>query len=211
MWIFALLSLAALVSAVLSVACYQTGNRQCHYLFKPATMIWIILLALWLTPLPIPAYSFWIIAGLCFSLAGDVLLMLPRDRFLAGLGAFLLTHCCYIAAFMATPIETNALWLLPWLAAGGVIFLLIKPQQPVVRAAVLLYIVAIVVMVWLAIENRRAYAPAALGAVLFMLSDTLIGMRRFRRDWPFAQTAILGTYFPAQWLFAISIAAPLFG
>ena len=34
-----------------------------------------------------------------FSLAGDVLLMLPRDQFVAGLSAFLVAHLCYIAGF----------------------------------------------------------------------------------------------------------------
>ena len=75
------------------------------------------------------------------------------------------------------------------------------------RAAALL--VLILLMGWLAFENWRlsqAGAVVALAAGLFILSDTLIGVRRFRRQWASAQALILGSYFPAQWLFAVSSA-----
>ena len=41
----------------------------------------------------------WFVAALVCSLAGDVLLMLPTDRFVAGLAAFLVGHLCYVAGF----------------------------------------------------------------------------------------------------------------
>lgn len=41
----------------------------------------------------------WILLGLCLSLAGDVLLMLPSDRFIQGLAAFLVAHLCYNVGF----------------------------------------------------------------------------------------------------------------
>ena len=43
----------------------------------------------------------WFVAALVCSLAGDVLLMLPSDRFIAGLAAFLVGHLCYVAGFWA--------------------------------------------------------------------------------------------------------------
>ena len=38
----------------------------------------------------------WFVAALVLSLAGDVFLMLPKDLFVFGLGAFLLGHLAYI-------------------------------------------------------------------------------------------------------------------
>ena len=38
----------------------------------------------------------WFVAALALSLVGDVLLMLPRERFVGGLVAFLLAHLAYI-------------------------------------------------------------------------------------------------------------------
>jgi uncharacterized membrane protein YhhN len=37
--------------------------------------------------------------GLVFSLAGDVFLMLPKERFVGGLVSFLLAHIAYIIGF----------------------------------------------------------------------------------------------------------------
>ena len=48
--------------------------------------------------MPTPARA-WFVAALVFSLAGDVLLMLPREQFVAGLSAFLVAHLCYIVGF----------------------------------------------------------------------------------------------------------------
>ena len=44
----------------------------------------------------------------------------------------------------------------------------------------------------------------ALGAALFVLSDSLLAWNRFRNPFPAAQALIHATYFPAQWLIAIS-------
>jgi len=206
-----LLTAAALLSALLCIYCDYVGNRRGVYVFKPATMIFIIVLAVILvTQGAAPTYGFWIIAGLICSLAGDIVLMLPRDRFLGGLLAFLLAHWCYIAAFVVVAPDPNLVEFLPWLLAGLAVFVLLKPVEPVMRAAVLAYIVSIFAMGWLAIQYGGEWSggvPVAIGAGLFMLSDALIGIRRFRSDWPSAQALILGSYFPAQWFFAVSLSA----
>ena len=45
------------------------------------------------------ARQHWFVAALVCSLVGDVLLMLPREQFVAGLSAFLVAHVCYLAGF----------------------------------------------------------------------------------------------------------------
>ena len=45
---------------------------------------------------------------------------------------------------------------------------------------------------------------AAAGALLFLFSDATIGYARFRRGFRQAQALILGTYYPAQALIALS-------
>ena len=86
------LSFAGLVSGLLCIrADYRQSQRQ-FFIFKPLTTALIILLAL-LAPLPANAdYKWLILAGLLFSLAGDIFLMLPRDRFIAGLISFLIAQ-----------------------------------------------------------------------------------------------------------------------
>jgi uncharacterized membrane protein YhhN len=46
---------------------------------------------------------------------------------------------------------------------------------------------------------------ALLGAALFTVSDGALALDRFRRAFAGAPLAILGTYYPAQWLIALSV------
>jgi len=207
--IISLLAAAALVCAVLCIRYDYAGRRRLVYFFKPAATILIITLAVLLAQHAPPAYRTWIIAGLCFSLVGDIMLMLPRDRFLAGLGAFLVAHWCYITAFASLPSDPNFYVLPLWLGFGIGVFYFIKPKKKVIRAAVFVYVISIVTMTWLAVENWRlaGLALAGVGALLFLTSDTLIGLRRFRGNWHSGQALTLGTYFPAQLLIAGSLGA----
>lgn len=70
-----------------------------HYIGKPLTTLLILWLALSAQPAVDARYRRAVLAGLVLSLIGDVFLMLPGDRFVLGLVAFLLAHVCYIVAF----------------------------------------------------------------------------------------------------------------
>ena len=61
------------------------------YILKPLTMVLICLTAI-LGGNDLSVYKVMIIGGLACSLVGDIFLMLPADRFLPGLIAFLLAH-----------------------------------------------------------------------------------------------------------------------
>src|SRR4029077_17910759 len=73
-----------------------------EYVCKPATMVALIFAASLLDPVA-DAHTrrAWFVAALVFSLAGDVLLMLPQDLFVPGLAAFLVGHVCYVIGFWA--------------------------------------------------------------------------------------------------------------
>lgn len=181
------------------------------YLFKPLTTALLLVLAAFAPSVHCSAYRFAILAGLVLSLAGDVFLMLPRDRFVAGLASFLAAHLAYIAAFQAgaaipidlqllLPLGVVAATLLWWLWAG-----LGRLRVPVV-----LYTATIVVMVWRAWARSRAIptvgpALAAAGAVLFLVSDSLLAIDRFRPSFHGARAAVQTTYVLAQALIALSI------
>jgi YhhN family len=68
-------------------------------------------------------YSLLIIGGLICSLAGDVLLMLPSDQFVAGLVSFSIAHFFHIAAFRTGIRGLSPVALaLPFYGAGAVLF-----------------------------------------------------------------------------------------
>ncbi len=76
----------ALVLAVLDWIAVAGGWKKLEYFTKPATMV--ALLAFMVQNGGLSGGMLWFTLGLAFSLAGDVFLMLPRDRFIAGLVAF---------------------------------------------------------------------------------------------------------------------------
>lgn len=213
-----LLSLATALCAISCILCDETQRRSGVYLAKPLSMLWILALAAQASPQTPALERNLIITGLVFSLAGDVLLMLPSDRFAAGLASFLVAHLLYIAAFASGVDAPSWLSLRPFLWLAVLLYLLLLPRLGALKLPVAAYMAAIVAMAWLATarwlesdEPRAALACA--GALLFVVSDASLAWNRFRRPIPHAQTLVLGTYFPAQWLIALSLGAgtALFG
>ncbi|HEX6291921.1 MAG TPA: lysoplasmalogenase [Herpetosiphonaceae bacterium] len=207
------LTLLALASAALHIRAEYGGSRAQVYLFKPLTTVAILLIAAGSSGETLPAYRYAIIAGLLCSLAGDVFLMLPADRFLAGLVSFLLAHLCYIVAFNVGVQPLMPLWSgLPFLAYGMMLFARLRPHLGSMALPVAGYSLVISVMAWQACARWLQLATpdallAGIGAVLFVASDSLLAIDRFAGSFRWAHLAILVTYYVAQWLIAASTCA----
>jgi len=205
-----LLSILALGSAILAISAECRGPRGRVYLFKPLTVVLITLIALQ-TKFPSPAsYRHLIVAGLLCPLAGHVFRMLPRDRFVWGLASFLVAHVLYIAAFWSGGMRAPSAWAGLLLAAYGALMLWrLWPRLGKLKAAVLIYVLAILLMAWQASNRWLATGEAGsllalAGALLFVASDSVLAWNRFRGGFRAAQGWVLGTYFAAQWLIALS-------
>jgi uncharacterized membrane protein YhhN len=209
-----LLGLAVMASAVTAIAAnYLRSPRSgLFYVFKPLTTILILAAALAPSAFLSDPYARAIGLGLLFSLAGDIFLMLPGNRFLYGLVSFLLAHLCYIFAFLAGgPIRAFPWAFLPLLSIGIVILGYLWPAlSKSLRPAVSLYVAVIVAMASLAAGRAMDRLStgtllAAIGALLFMASDAVLAVDRFRRPFRLAQAVILGSYFIGQLMIALSI------
>jgi uncharacterized membrane protein YhhN len=169
-------------------------RRRLEHVAKPAALAALLICAA-SSPDPKP----WLIAALALSLLGDVYLMLPDDRFIAGLSAFLLGHVAYVVAF-ASPAGAVLVWLAVVLVATSPFAVRILrgvPSGGALRPAVVLYMLVIAAMVASAVASGRWIA--ALGAVLFLCSDTMIAWSRFVSPFPAAPVAIIVTYHLGQW------------
>jgi uncharacterized membrane protein YhhN len=203
------LTVLAGISALTDIWAQSSGLRTIVYIFKPLTMVFIIGIAL-NRGSGVGGYRSLIVGALCWSLAGDVLLMLPSDQFVAGLLCFLIAHLFYIAAFRTHPSGVpSALCGLACIAYGSLMLWFLFPRLRGMKLPVSIYLVVILVMVWQALNRwfttRRAAAGlAGLGAVLFAASDSMISIDRFYARFPFAGVLILVTYFTAQYLIALS-------
>lgn len=208
--------LLPLVTAVLAIWGEYQPKRTLVYIFKPLTTLIIIGLAL-IGPFdPIPdyllAYKWLIGGGLILCLAGDIFLMLPPRYFLAGLGSFMAGHWFYVAAFTLGGI-TLAWWWLPLLIYGGGVYYLLHPHLGKMRWPVVIYMLFILLMAWTALSRwstigTLSAAAAAGGAVLFVISDSVLALDRFRKKFPSARVIVLSTYWVAQWLIAFSVTGP---
>jgi uncharacterized membrane protein YhhN len=198
-------------SAGLTIYGERSGPRALVYLCKPLTVVLIILIALQSRHTTPAFYQWMIVAGLLFSLAGDVFLMLPRDRFIAGLFSFLVAHICYIAAFGFDGGSASPLWsAAPFLFYGGAMLRLLLPWLGKMKVPVIVYMLVISIMAWLALTRWLATEEqgrllALSGALLFIVSDSILALNRFKGRVSHAQLLILGTYFAAQLLIALSI------
>jgi uncharacterized membrane protein YhhN len=147
--------------------------------------------------------------GLVLCALGDVLLLWDRT-FDPGLWAFLSGHVAYIAAFaVALPMAGWRLEVaLPLTVAALVVGRWLWPHLGRRRVSVSAYIAVISVMVLAAVSAALADAVAwmaAVGAVLFYLSDLTVARHRFVQT-DFVNRAVgLPLYYAGQVLIALSI------
>lgn len=200
-----------LAGALLTLVGEYVGRRWLVYVFKPVTTALVIAAALLDQPTAPPFYRRAIVAGLALSWVGDVCLMLPRDRFVAGLAAFFGAHLCYITAFLSLGRPVLSLTVLAPLL-GYAVLLLLRVQAGAGRLApvVALYAGALASMAWLAVGralhvHTMPVLFAAGGALLFVVSDSVLAYDRFRVAFNKAPAIILTTYWAAQWLIARSV------
>jgi uncharacterized membrane protein YhhN len=198
------------ISAAFAIWGKYQKTRFIHYAFKPLTMILIISLA-WERVTAWPSvYGYFILSGLCASLFGDIFLMLPPKYFRSGLLSFLAAQVLYILAFSRDLQALSFSPLIPILACGAVVFFILFGSLGKYRWPVLAYVMAISAMAWLAFNRHQSLLEsgtllALVGAGLFFFSDTLNAVNRFKKPFKLAQALILGTYFAAQLLFALSV------
>jgi uncharacterized membrane protein YhhN len=176
------------------------------YVFKPLTTILIILRACGRST-EAPRHRVFLLAGLVFSLAGDIFLMWPKEGFLFGLVSFLLAHLMYIAAF-CVPMRFAArpgIFLAYALLAALILSQLWSGVPAALRVPVIAYVICLASMAAQAAVWWRAGAPrsraywAAVGGALFMVSDSLLAFNKFAAPLPLAALWILVTYWLAQW------------
>lgn len=205
------LTLAAIISGGGYIWAARAGSPVQRYIFKPLTTVLILLLALALPDAVSPLYRVLIAVGILFSLGGDIFLMLPRDAFVWGLLSFLIAHLFYIGAYVS-----RAGWQLNWLLlapfilyVAGLLYLLL-PQAGAMRIPVMLYALVLMTMGWQAaalwaVMRDIATLLAMVGALLFIASDSILALDKFRAPILQRDLLIMSTYYGALLLIAWSV------
>ncbi len=205
-----LLTILIFLSAIFCIRAKYKKSKNQLLIFKPLTLILIILIALIFPAIEI-TYKLFIVSGLLLSLIGDIFLIFPDKYFKYGLIAFLIGHIFYILAFTMTSGFHFTFWIfLPIAILVNLYLRIIIPHSGKMKIPIIIYIIIIMIMVWAVLERYHSLPTlgttfAAFGAILFMISDAVLALNKFRKPFFSAEIIILTTYFTAQWLLAVSV------
>ncbi|WP_256818850.1 lysoplasmalogenase [Pseudomonas putida] len=194
------LMILALTAAALYLYALASDNTLLALMTKP---IPVLALIAWLRSTPVSPYRTWISIGLAFSVLGDILLAIPADLFVFGLAAFLCAHLAYLRGYCGITLHP-ALPALIFSAITGIALLGVLASHGLgpLLIPVALYALAISAMLWRALACGGV---AALGAGLFVFSDSLIGIDRFVSPFAAAPYLIILAYWLGQWAIASSV------
>lgn len=214
-WLYAFLA-----ATIADLTFLIEGNSSLRFYSKPLILLGLILYFYQISkPISTTLLSKSILAALIFSWIGDILLMWP-SLFVYGLGSFLMAQICYIIGFKLAQNtilrreEVNFIksffYNLPIYIAAALVFYLVNPNLGNLKIPVIAYILVIVSMVATARDRFKKCSPASfwqvfIGAVLFFVSDGIIAISRFFRDFPESGILIMGTYATAQLLIVMGI------
>ncbi|TFG27757.1 lysoplasmalogenase [Candidatus Thorarchaeota archaeon] len=174
--------------------------------------------------LPSPALFYLLLAiALVLCALGDVGMEI---NILPGLGLFLFSHIFYTSNFFFQSL-TLGLTIIPLTAFGVCLVIMIgyiffyqrylkttqKEVEPALLKAVNVYALMIsltlstALLLWFSSEIMLGFIPL-IGAIFFVLSDSIIGIREFHHDIKNAELIILSTYYLA--IFLLSLGAILY-
>jgi uncharacterized membrane protein YhhN len=209
----------ALLFAVLDWVAVGRNVKVLEYIAKPAVMVcliaWLGLNGGW------SGVLLWFTAGLIFSMFGDIFLMLPKERFVAGLVSFLLAHVAYVIGLNTSPLPITVVTLIILVMVGLVsmrMFLKISQGlaatgNSLLKIPVLVYTIVISLMLFSALMTfvRPAWSPGGallvgLGALLFYFSDCVLAWNKFVHPLKYGRLINLSSYHLGQVLITLGAA-----
>ena len=209
-----LIGLAVLAAIVAAVDWWAVAGdrRRVEVVAKPATMIALLAVLAALDDVPGPVRT-WLIIGVVLGLVGDVALLGDGETaFMVGLGSFALGHLAYVGAALTVGFEPA--WAIPGVVFGvGLLGYRFVPRTlpgahsaggRVLAGAVVFYALVITSMVVTAWATGAIVA--AIGAMLFAVSDWVLGHRRFVGPLPGGRLAVMGPYHVGQALLVVGLA-----
>lgn len=203
----------ALIIAIVDWFAVAKNWKKLEYFAKPGV---IILLIVWL--LINGGYqspTIYFLSGLLFSLVGDIFLMVPDEKFTAGLVSFLLAHLAYIRGFTIFGINFSSGLILISVVIGSIGFVILKKllnslglqNQGNLRLPIIVYAIIICFMLISAFSTMITpitnwkLIPAitvSVGAILFFISDTTLAWNRFIYSLPLGRLIVIISYHLAQ-------------
>ncbi len=150
----------------------------------------------------------WVKRALVFSWAGDLLLMGDGDAFFVlGLLGFLAAQICYVIAFRPSaalgPLRSRPWLAIPYVLYGVGLLWALLPDLDALLIPVVIYAATLVAMAVLA---TGVSPTTAVGAILFLISDSLIASTRLSDILPTSAAQwVMPTYLLGQLLIVLGV------
>ncbi len=203
--------LAAFVMVLLAdIAGIQLNNELLQWFSKPLILPFLFLyFQTEIRNISSPLIK-WMYAALFFSWCGDVLLMFQAKEelfFILGLSAFLLAHIFYILFFhfirLKEKLPFNSIFLLAVMLYYAGLMSWLSPYLGPLTLPVRVYGIVISLMGMMAMHmtgllQKKAGWSMLTGAVLFVLSDSVLAINKFYQSFDAAGIVVMLTYGAAQ-------------
>lgn len=173
------------------------GNNEPRFFTKTLLLPLLLLIYLSESKLTQLAVNQWFAAGLVLSFFGDLFLLFQWG-FLPGLGSFLLAHIFYIICFrklVKSKASRTFIFILSLYLIGFIAFL--YPYLNEMKFPVIVYGIVISLMLYFA--SRTGNKLLILGALLFVISDTILAVNLFMNETKLQSLLVMITYVFAQW------------
>ena len=187
------------VSAVLAITTEALGHTSAYMLLKPLTTILVTSLVVLAAQTRQSKFKTLMVLAFLFCLLGDILLLFPA-YFVYGLAAFLVAHLLFATSFVQLKgFQTHWISFLALYGIGISLFLWLKPSLGDFMVPVGVYVLVICFMAWQGIglflkEKSKPFVWIAVAVLLFMFSDTMIAIAKFKADFAYSSVVILSTY-----------------
>lgn len=186
------------VLAVIDWVAVARRSKVLEYLSKPTATLGLLVVAVTLDVVHDASWA-WRIAALVFCVLGDVFLMLPRESFIPGLASFAVAQILFTISFLVDGIDRGRLFAAVVVAVPVAVLLarrfvsaIRRRGRPELVMPVVAYIGVISAMAVAAVAAGPIVA--VIGAVLFMVSDSLIAESRFVEQRRWHGVGIMVTY-----------------
>ena len=183
---------------------YFVGSHQGNFRFFTKTMLLPLLTLYYVLEVKSKKMkpNTWFLAGLVFSFFGDLFLLF-KWGFLLGLGSFLLAHVFYVICFIKLKIK-NAWGFLSFIIAyllGLLCYLF--PHLDEMKIPVILYGIVISAMLFTSLRTGKSLL--IFGALLFVISDSILSISLFVNSNVVLPLLVMLTYVAAQFLLVLGM------
>ncbi|REG84632.1 lysoplasmalogenase [Winogradskyella sediminis] len=192
-----------------------TALNTIHYIAKPAIVISLLVWFIRHSKTLSKTIRSTTILALIFSVLGDIFLLFVAQSphfFTSGLVAFLTAHIMYILVFLKhrNPQKSAISFVVLLLVYAVSVFYFLNGNLGAMLIPVIIYMLVILIMATTAYlrkgkVNLLSYGLVFLGALFFLVSDSILALNKFYKPLAYSNYTIMFTYALAQYLIVIGL------